>query len=110
MGDVILTPTEYSCKLLINYGIKKPIITLSNGIDIQQFVPDAENRKIFRQKYNLSEDKKVVLSVGHYIERKGILEFMKWHEKCLKSVFMVWIYKSEINSCESSKSDGISTI
>lgn len=77
IGDVILTPTEYSRKLLINYGIKKPIIALSNGIDIQQFVPDAKNRKIFRQKYNLSEDKKVILSVGHYIERKGILEFIE---------------------------------
>lgn len=87
MGDAILTPTEYSRKLLISYGIKKPIIALSNGINIQQFVPDVENRKIFRQKYNLSEDKKVVLSVGHYIEHKGILEFMKWHEKCLKFSF-----------------------
>ncbi len=89
MGDVILTPTEYSRRLLINYGIKKPIIALSNGIDIRQFVPDIEKRKFFRQKYHLSEDKKVILSVGHYIERKGILEFMEMARK-MPEVQFLW--------------------
>lgn len=89
MGDVILTPTEYSHRLLISYGIKKPIVALSNGIDIRKFVPNAENRKIFRRKYNLSEDKKVILSVGHYIERKGILEFIEMARK-MPEVRFLW--------------------
>ena len=94
MGDVILTPTEYSRRLLINYGIKKPIIALSNGIDIQQFYKDAEKRKIFRKKYQLSEDKKVIMSVGHYIERKGILDFIEMARKMPKVQFLWFGYTS----------------
>lgn len=89
MGDVILMPTEYSLRLLISFGIKKPIIAVSNGIDIQKFVPNAENRKVFRRKYHLSEDKKVILSVGHYIERKGILKFIEMARK-MPEVQFLW--------------------
>jgi len=93
-GDVILTPTEYSRRLLISYGIRKPIIALSNGIDIKEFVPDMEKRKSFRQRYHLSEDKKVVLSVGHYIERKGILEFIEMARKMPEVQFLWFGYTS----------------
>ena len=93
-GDVILTPTEYSRSLLIGYGIRKPIIALSNGIDIGQFVPDIEKRKSFRRKYHLPEDKKVILSVGHYIERKGILEFIEMARKMPDMQFLWFGYTS----------------
>jgi len=33
-------------------------------------------RQRFREKYGLAEDEKAVLCVGHYIERKGILDFI----------------------------------
>ena len=36
-GDLILTPTEYSKKLLESYGIKKPIQAISNGVDTDLF-------------------------------------------------------------------------
>ena len=88
-GDVILTPTEYSRRLLLSYGIRKPVIALSNGIDVRKFVPDVEKRKIFRRKYHLAEEKKVILSVGHYIERKGILEFIEMARK-MPEVQFLW--------------------
>lgn len=75
-GDAIITPTEYSKKLLLSYGIQKPIYALSNGIDTAAFCPSAIRRQRFREKYGLLEDEKAVLSVGHYIERKGILDFI----------------------------------
>ena len=37
LGDVIVTPTPYSKKLLKNYGIKIPITYISNGIDVNFF-------------------------------------------------------------------------
>ena len=89
MGDVILTPTEYSRSLLTSYGIRKPIVALSNGIDIGQFAPNREKRRIFRQKYHLSEEDKVILSVGHYIERKGILEFIEM-ARSMPEVQFLW--------------------
>lgn len=76
LGDVIITPTEYSRTLLNGYGIKKPVIAMSNGIDTEYFHPDRSCRKSFRQKYGLEQDDKVVISAGHYIQRKGLPEFV----------------------------------
>ena len=43
--------------------------TLRNGVDLQRFSP--EPRDMARQKLGLSLDAKLLLSVGHLIERKG---------------------------------------
>lgn len=75
-GTVIITPTEYSKKLLLSYGIKKPISVLSNGIDTDFFAFRKQYRDAFRKKYQLGDNDKAVLSVGHYIARKGILDFI----------------------------------
>ena len=77
LGDVIVTPTEYSRKLLLQYGMKKPVYAVSNGIDTDYYCSLAAGRNRFRKKYHLSEEEKVVVSVGHYIERKGILQFIE---------------------------------
>lgn len=76
-GDVIITPTEYSKKLLQSYGIRKPIYSLSNGVDTDFFAPNAERRAAFRRKYGLGPEDKAVISVGHYIERKGLPDFIE---------------------------------
>lgn len=75
-GDVIVTPTEYSRRLLLSYSIRKPVFALSNGIDADAFQYSGESRIRFREKYGIGEKEKAVLSVGHYIERKGILDFI----------------------------------
>ena len=80
-GDVIITPTEYSQKLLQSYGIRKPIYSLSNGVDTDFFTPSAERRAAFREKYGLGLADKAVLSVGHYIERKGLPDFIELARK-----------------------------
>ena len=76
-GDLILTPTPYSKKLIESYGIKKEIIPISNGIDLKFFKKTKEAGLRFREKYGFSKDDKVIMSVGLYIERKGILEFLE---------------------------------
>lgn len=43
--------------------------TLRNGVDLQRFVP--QPRPLARQKLGLAPDAKLLLSVGHLIERKG---------------------------------------
>lgn len=43
--------------------------TLRNGVDLQRFVP--EPREAARQKLGLPEQSRLLLSVGHLIERKG---------------------------------------
>lgn len=80
-ADIVITPTEYSKMLLESYGLKRPIFSLSNGVDIDYFERNYDAHKRFRDKYNLNEQEKVIISVGHYIERKGILDFVKIAEQ-----------------------------
>lgn len=76
-GDVIITPTRYSKRLLCGYGIEKPIRSISNGIDLEFYKPCESDRADFRTKYGYSDTDKVVMSVGLYFERKGILDFVR---------------------------------
>lgn len=80
-ADLVLTPSEYSRKLLTGYGLKVPVAAVSNGIDIDFFRKEEGQRKQFRQKYSCSENEKIVLTVGLPIERKGILDFLKLAEQ-----------------------------
>lgn len=75
MGDVIVTPSEYSKSLLEGYGIKKEIYAVSNGIDINDYRQNKHAGKEFRKKYGFSENDKVVMSAGLLIKRKGVHDF-----------------------------------
>lgn len=77
LGDVVLTPTEYSRQLLESYGLKKPVYNLSNGVETDFFRPDPAARTALRVRYGLREEEKVVVSVGHTIARKGLPEFLE---------------------------------
>lgn len=88
-GDYILTPTPYSKKILQSYGLQQPIEDISNGIDIQRFDYNEEKVKAFRKYFSLKEDDKVVIGVGLYFERKGILDFVKVAE-ALPEYKFIW--------------------
>ena len=77
LGDSIITPTPYSKKLLLNYGINRPIYAISNGIEMDKFKCDKSIGSKFREKYGYTKDDKVIMGVGLYIERKGILDFVE---------------------------------
>lgn len=81
LGDVIITPTEYSKGILQGYGIKKPMEVLSNGINLEEYQRNEHDRREFREYFQLNPEEKTVIAVGHYIERKGILDFMKLAER-----------------------------
>ena len=85
LGDTIVTPTEYSRKILKSYGIKKPIVAISNGIDTEfwkrsETIHKSE-RNAFLKKYGISADRKVIMSVGHFMKRKGLPEFIAFARK-----------------------------
>ena len=77
MADLILTPTEYSKSLLNGYGIKNPIEVISNGVDTCEFQKNVLDRESFRRKYGFRNEDKIVMSVGLYFERKGILDIVE---------------------------------
>lgn len=76
-GDLILTPTEYSKKILEDYKIKREIEVVSNGIDLEFWIQKENDRENFYKKYKLNPHKKSIISVGLPIKRKGIDDFIK---------------------------------
>lgn len=74
-GDVIITPTPYSKSILEGYGIKNEIFAISNGISLDEYARNEQNGKQFREKYNFSDEDKIVMSAGLLINRKGVCDF-----------------------------------
>lgn len=112
-ADLILTPTPYSKKLLENYDLGKEIVSISNGIDLQFFKPSLEASKRFRKKYGFKENDKVIMSVGLYIERKGILEFLELAKRMPEYKFIWFGYTAptltpiKINEAIKNKTDNV---
>ena len=77
LGDVIITPTEYSKRLLENYNLGKKIYAISNGINMEFFERNIKNGEKFRKDFGYSTEDKVIMGVGLYLERKGILDFVE---------------------------------
>jgi 1,2-diacylglycerol-3-alpha-glucose alpha-1,2-glucosyltransferase len=94
-GDVIITPSPYSKKLLESYGIDKPIYNLSNGIDTEFFKPDPTAKARLVERFGLDPNRKIVVSVGLFIKRKGILEFLSL-AKDMPDVQFVWFGHTDL--------------
>lgn len=79
LGDVIVTPTLYSKNLLQGYkGLEnKKIYDISNGIEIDFFKKDKKLGEKFRKDYGFTKNDKIVMGIGLYIERKGIVDFVE---------------------------------
>lgn len=88
-GDLIVTPTPYSKRILESYGIAKPIHVISNGVDTKRFSPNLQKRQAFRTQLGIGESEKMVIGVGHFIERKGILDFIELAKR-LPGVQFFW--------------------
>lgn len=90
LGDLVITPTPYSKELLEGYGLKKPIIHCSNGVNLKKFhsVEPAKKAAI-REKLGVGPDEKIVLSVGLPIMRKGIFDFVEIAEQMPEYKF-IW--------------------
>lgn len=76
-ADYLITPTRYSKEIIENYGVTVPIDVISNGIELERFQSSAEKEQRFRHYFNLQAEDKVVISVGLYFERKGLIDFIE---------------------------------
>ena len=108
LGDHILTPTPYSKRLLEGYGLENPITPISNGIDVKFFEHDDELGKKFREKYNYTNEDKVIMGVGLYIERKGIIDFVELAKRLPEYKF-IWFGYSSLAYSPKKISDAVNT-
>ena len=91
-ADQLITPTPYAKELLEGYGIKVPICAISNGIDLDKYRPEPKKEQAFRDYFQLSADQKVIISVGLYFERKGIVDLLRCSPHARVYFYLVWTY------------------
>ena len=109
-GDVIVTPTIYSKRLLEGYkGLEnKKIYAISNGIEIEFFKKDKKLGEKFRKDYNIKKDEKVIIGIGLYIERKGIVDFVELAKRMPEYKF-IWFGYSPLAAATKPVRDAVNT-
>lgn len=113
LGDQIITPTEYSKRLLENYNLNRPIKAISNGVDTEFFECDEKAGKSFRRKYGYKAKDKVIVGIGLYIERKGILDFVELAKRLPEYKFIwfgyspLWASPRKIKKAVTTKLDNL---
>ncbi len=96
LGDVIITPTNYSKRLLENYNLNRKIYAISNGLDTKFFKRNVKDGKLFRKKYGYKDTDKVIMGVGLYLKRKGILDFVELAKRLPQYQF-IWFGYLDLN-------------
>ena len=88
-ADALITPTPYAKSILEGYGIEQPIFPVSNGIDLKRYERNVDKIVAFRKYFGIRPDEKVVLGVGLYFQRKGLLDFVEVVKK-LPDYKFIW--------------------
>ena len=110
LGDIIITPTPYSKKLLEGYkGLEnKKIVALSNGIELDLFKQNKNDRENFRKRYNYTEKDKVIIGIGLYSRRKGIVDFVNLAKRLPEYKF-IWFGSSPLSIATSDVKKAVRT-
>ena len=90
IADYIITPTPYSKKLIENYSCTKcPVEAISNGIMLEDYAPDEEKVRKYKQYFNIQEEDKVVIGIGLLFKRKGLHDFIEVARR-LPHIKFIW--------------------
>ena len=89
-ADFVITPSEYSKKLIKAYGVTTPIVAVSNGIDLEKYQADPRKEAVFKNHFQIEEGQKVVVCAGLYFKRKGIEDFVEVARRMPKVRF-IWL-------------------
>jgi 1,2-diacylglycerol-3-alpha-glucose alpha-1,2-glucosyltransferase len=108
LGDLILTPTAYSKKIIESYDLNLPIKQVSNGIDLSYWQASPSEIADFKQTYSIHDDMPTIISVGLQIKRKGIIEFVEMAKR-MPEVQFIWFGESNPHIVGKEVRDAINT-
>jgi len=91
--DLIVTPTNYSKKLIENYDfVSCPVKAISNGIDMSKYQKKeytTEEINEVKSMFGIKPEEKVIIGIGWYFERKGIHDFIEV-AKSFPDIKFIW--------------------
>jgi UDP-glucose:(heptosyl)LPS alpha-1,3-glucosyltransferase len=83
-------------EILENYDVREEKITvIPNGVDLDEFNPDAEKREEIRNKFGIEENDIVLMFSGREFERKGLEYIIKALPEVDKNVKLFVVGKSD---------------
>lgn len=94
-ADMVITPTAYSKQLIASYGVKVPIIAISNGIDLAKYQSSSQKERAFKEHFQVKAGQKIVMCAALYFKRKGIDDFVKVAEK-MPDVRFIWFGETNL--------------
>ena len=98
-SDYIITPTPYSKNLIENYPkVKAKVFAVSNGIKLNDYAYNPISVDKYRKYFKLKEEQ-VVIGVGLFFDRKGLLDFFEVAKK-MPDVKFIWFGSLQKILCE----------
>jgi len=100
--DLVLTPTDFSRRTLLNWGVKTPIEAISNGVELERFNPantkqEASSRRNIMKRFGLPASKPVILYIGRMDKDKNIPTLVKAIPKILEKTPATFLFVGEGN-------------
>ncbi|GAB3039158.1 glycosyltransferase family 4 protein [Natronobiforma cellulositropha] len=72
-ADLVCTPSDYTRRLLESYPVDAPVVSITNGVDLDSLAGFESLREPTRRRFGLEGT--VVFAVGNVFERKGLSTF-----------------------------------
>lgn len=88
-ADLVIIFNKIMEKHLRAIGVSKPIVYIPNPIDTDMFVKNDALREKARKFYGFEKNTFVVVSAGHIVPRKGVVDFIKVARE-LPDITFVW--------------------
>lgn len=87
--DLVLVPSERAKKFLIEQGICSKIEVLIPGVNISRFeLLHEEERELCYRYFGIKRDKKIIVTVGDYENKKQIDDIIDLSRRCTNFIFI----------------------
>lgn len=98
--DRVLTPTEFSRRTLLGWGVRVPIEAISNGVELKRFNPadtksEAKALRDLHKRFSLPSDAPIILYIGRMDKDKNIPTLVEAIPKILEGMPATFLFVGE---------------